>query len=169
GGDEDLVSACLVVYRAHPVQLEPFPGVEGALDEIRAAGMATGLLTDGSAVVQRRKLDGLGSVAKRLDLVLLTDELGPGHAKPSPVPFRVACRILGVPPTAAVYVGNDPTKDFRGAREAGLFTVRAGRPIDFGGTVDRLSAATDDADVALDAFEHLPALLAGRMPGAGPK
>ncbi|MGH2408583.1 MAG: HAD family hydrolase [Candidatus Limnocylindrales bacterium] len=41
GGDEDLVSACLVVYRAHPVQLEPFPGVEGALDEIRAAGMAT--------------------------------------------------------------------------------------------------------------------------------
>ncbi|MFI5254348.1 MAG: HAD family hydrolase [Candidatus Limnocylindrales bacterium] len=169
GGDPDIVLACLLLYRSHEVRLEPFPGVERALDEISDAGMLIGVLSDGQASVQRRKLAGLPGVARRLDVVVLTAELGPAYAKPSPVGYRVACRILDVPPSATVYVGNDPAKDFAGARAAGLYTVRLGRPPRTGGPLDRPPGAADDADVTLDGLELLPALLAGRGPGILPR
>jgi putative hydrolase of the HAD superfamily len=165
GGDHDLALACLLIYRTHPVQLEPFPGVEWALGQIRDAGTATGVVTDGNALVQRRKLDGLGAIAARLDVIVLTDELGPGNEKPSPAPFRVAGRLLGIPPAAMIYVGNDPAKDFRGARAAGLFTVRTGRLPDTGGGLDRRAGPSDDADMTIETFERLPDLLSGMPSG----
>ena len=164
GDDRDLVLACLVVYRSHPTDLEPFPGLATLLDQLRAAGIRTGVVSDGNAAVQSRKLSGLGSIADRFDAVVMTDLLGPGRAKPSPVPFRVACRLLDVPPSATIYVGNDPRKDFAGAREAGLATIRIGAFPDEGGSAAIEVATTDDtddADLAVDSFEALSITLSG--------
>jgi putative hydrolase of the HAD superfamily len=158
--DPDLVLACLLVYRTQRSRLEPFPGVEPTLRELRAAGIATGLVSDGLAAVQRRKLAGLGAVPDLLDVVLMTDELGPGHAKPSPVPFRVACRLLDVPQSLAVYVGNDPRKDFIGARDAGLYTIRFGPFPDEGGAIPVEVGSAGDADLTLDSFGELASLFA---------
>ena len=155
--DVDLVLACLLVYRSHPIALEPFPGVHSTLAELRTAGVRTGLVSDGHAAVQRRKLAGLGSIAARLDVVVMTDELGPAYAKPSPMAFRVACRILDVPPSLTTYVGNDPRKDFLGAREAGLHTIRLGNLPDEGGTMDVQFGAADDADIIVGSFHELSA------------
>jgi putative hydrolase of the HAD superfamily len=159
--DPDLVLACVLVYRTHRTALEPFPGVEAILEDLRSAGVRTGVLSDGLSAVQRRKLAGLRAVADRLDVVVMTDELGSGHAKPSPVPFRVACRILEVPPSQTIYVGNDPRKDFRGARDAGLYTIRLGRLPDEGGTRDIEVGAAEDADLTVDSFRALSAILGG--------
>ena len=161
GDDPDLVLACLLVYRTHPTRLQPFPGVESLLDGLRAAGVRTGVVSDGNAAVQSRKLTGLGSVADRIEAVVLTDLLGPGHAKPSPVAFRVACRLLDVPPSATIYVGNDPRKDFAGARAAGLATIRIGSVPDEGGSTAIESTSTDDADLAVDSIETLTSTLSG--------
>jgi putative hydrolase of the HAD superfamily len=157
--DPELVLACVLVYRTHRTALEPFPGVEATLEDLRSVGVRTGVLSDGQSAVQRRKLAGLGAVADRLDVVVMTDELGPGYAKPSPVPFRVACRILEVPPSQTTYVGNDPRKDFRGARDAGLHTIRIGRFPDEGGTMAIEIGAGDDADLTVDSFRALSAIL----------
>jgi putative hydrolase of the HAD superfamily len=161
GNDPELVLACLIVYRDHPTRLEPFPGVEAMLDGLRAAGIRTGVVSDGVGAVQARKLAGLGSVADRLDVVVMTDLLGPGHAKPSPVAFRVACRLLDVPPSATIYVGNDPRKDFAGARAAGLATIRVGSVPDEGGSTAIDSTSADDADHAVDSIEALSITLSG--------
>jgi putative hydrolase of the HAD superfamily len=158
--DPDLVLACLLVYRTHRAVLEPFPGVEAMLDDLRSAGVATGLVSDGHAAVQRRKLAGLGAVADRLDVVVMTDELGPAYAKPSPVPFRVACRILDVSPSLAVYVGNDPRKDFKGARDAGLHTIRLGPFPDEGGAMDVEVGTAGDADLSVGSFGELSSMVA---------
>ncbi len=161
GNEADLVPACLLVYRTHPARLTPFEGVVDLLDGLRAAGIATGLVSDGNAAVQARKLAGLDGLAARLDVIVMTDDLGPGHAKPSPVPFAVACRLLAVDPSATIYVGNDPRKDFRGARAAGLRTIRVGPlPDEGGGAIVRFSAE-DDADVAVDSIEGLAGTLSG--------
>lgn len=160
--DPDLVLAALLTYRTHRPRLRPFPEVVETLDRIRGADIATGLVTDGLASVQRRKLAALPAIARRLDVVVFTDELGSAHAKPSPVPFRVACRLLATEPADAVYVANDPRKDFAGARAAGLATIRTGRLPDEGGT--RRVRPGDGIDA--DAVEANLAAVGDRLLGA---
>lgn len=153
--DKDLVLATLVIYRSHRPRLRPFDGVVEGLDRLRSAGVRTGLVSDGLASVQRRKVASLPAIGRRLDAMVMTDELGPGQSKPSPVPFRVACRLLDVEPANAVYVANDPRKDFAGARAAGLRTIRTGLPPDegVGPPSSRLTAApVDDADSVASTF-----------------
>lgn len=164
--DPELVLACVLVYRTHPPRLEAFPGAIDMLDALRDAGVQTGVVSDGESAVQRRKLAALRDVFERLDAVVMTDELGPGFAKPSPVAFRVACRLLHVPAPQTVYVGNDPRKDFRGAREAGLITIRVGLLPDEGGAVDIATGGTDDADLAVGSFESLATSVLDSKPAA---
>ena len=158
--DPDLVLACLLAYRTHRVRLEPFGGVAELLDTLRGSGIPTGIVSDGNAGVQYRKLVGLWPAGGRFDVIVLTDELGPACAKPSPVPFRVACRLLGVEPATAVYVGNDPRKDVSGARAAGLRTVRVGSRPDEGGSVDNPAQTHDDPDLVVGPIGSLLARLA---------
>jgi putative hydrolase of the HAD superfamily len=159
--DTDLVLACLLTYRTHRPRLTPFPGVLEMLDAVRATEIPIGLVSDGNSAVQRRKLAALPGVNRRLDVVVLTDELGPAFAKPSPAGFRVACRLLAVEPSRAVYVGNDPRKDFAGARAGGLRTIRTGRIPDEGGarmvTVDEGA----DADTVVADVTDLAAAVLG--------
>jgi putative hydrolase of the HAD superfamily len=157
--DEDLVRACLIVYRTHAPALTAVPGVERLLERLATRGAGLGLVSDGIASVQWRKLAALPGVADWLDVVIMTDELGDGHAKPAPTAFRVGCRLLEVEPGAAVYVANDPRKDFRGAREAGLRTVRFGALPDEGAGMDRSFADADDADIAANSIEALARIL----------
>jgi len=167
--DPDLVLACVLVYRTHRPRIRPYDGVTDALDAIVRAGARLGIVSDGSASVQHRKLAGLGPIAARFEAVVMTDELGVGFAKPSPVPFRVACRLLDVPATSAVYVGNDPRKDFKGARDAGLATIRMGRvPDEGGGRIIAVDPA-DDADRTIEDFPALAALVAGWAQDPGPR
>jgi putative hydrolase of the HAD superfamily len=157
--DGTLALACVVTYRTHRPQLEPFPDVESTLRRLRAGGLRLGLVSDGLASVQRRKLAALPRVAALLEVVVLTDELGEEHAKPSPVPFRVACELLSVAPAEATYVGNDLRKDFAGARQAGLGTIRVGRPPDEGGGTIARTTSLEDADELVEPFDSLSAVL----------
>jgi putative hydrolase of the HAD superfamily len=152
GDDPELVLAAVLVYRTHRPRLRPFEGVVAGLDQLRAASIPTGLVSDGLASVQRRKLAALSEVARRLDVVVLTDELGRSHAKPSADGFRVACRLLDVDPKTAVYVANDPRKDFEGARSAGLRTIRTGMLPDEGGPTPLRPSDGVDADVVAASF-----------------
>ena len=160
--DTDLVLACVLTYRTYRPRLTAFPDAVAAIDALRAGGIPIGLVSDGQAAIQRRKLAALSEVSRRLDAVVLTDELGAAYAKPSPVGFRVACRLLGADPGRAVYVANDPRKDFIGALDAGLGTIRTGRLPDEGGAMmDRIDSGSD-ADVVVSEFSELAdALLDG--------
>jgi len=157
----DLVRTCLLVYRAHDARLEPFAGAVELVERLRRDGIRTGVVSDGNAFVQSRKLAGLRSLGGAVDAVVFTDLLGAGFAKPSPVPFRVACRLLDVDPSTTIYVGNDPRKDFAGARAAGLRTVRIGSLPDEGGRDPIVADPAGDADVAVDTFAALEPLLMG--------
>ena len=159
--DGALAAACVLAYRTHVVRLEPFPGVTELLDDLRRRGVRTGVVSDGYGAVQARKLAGLGEIATRLDVVVLTDDLGPGHGKPSPTAFRVACRLLAVEPSATIYVGNDPRKDFIGARAAGLRTIRVGALPDEGGGAAIEVRPADDADLSVESIDALDAVLSG--------
>jgi len=72
-----------------------------------------------------------------------------GRAKPQPSIFQQALLLAGVPPTAAVHVGDSPRDDVEGARAAGV------RPI----LIDRRDRHADlDVD-RVTRLSELPALL----------
>jgi putative hydrolase of the HAD superfamily len=151
------VAELVHLYRTHPPAIVPYDDVVPTLEALHRAGVRLGLLTDGMASVQRRKVEALG-LARRLDALVFTDEIDGGRPKPDPSAYRVALERLGARADRAVYVGNDPTKDFAGARLLGLTTVRVGeRPRH--GPAPWLPE--EDADVVVARFETLTGVVAG--------
>jgi len=110
------------VYHDHVPQISPCPGVPELLDRLRQQ-YVLGLVSDGPLVAQRRKLEALG-LGGRFRAVVWSDDWGRDARKPDPRPFRAVLGALGVAPAGAVYVADNPVKDFVGARRAGVRTVR---------------------------------------------
>lgn len=82
-----------------------------------------GLVSDGYLEVQRRKLAALG-LSHFFTSVVFSDQFGREHWKPSTIPFATILRNLDCAPYRAVYVGDNPKKDFLGARQLNMHTVR---------------------------------------------
>jgi putative hydrolase of the HAD superfamily len=157
GGDVavgDLVAA----YRAHAPEIAPFPGAGALLRRLRADDSAVGLLSDGDPAVQGRKLDALG-LRDAFDAIVVTGELGPDAGKPSPRGFEAVLRGLGgAPPGEAVYVSDNPAKDFVGARRAGMRSIRVRRP---GGIYAHLEPETPEhaPDAEVSGLDEVPSAL----------
>ena len=98
------------VYREHKPRLACFPEVPAVLAELRKS-YSIGLVSDGYLEVQRRKLEGLGLFTS-FDAIVFSDELGRDAWKPSTRPFREILRRLRVDAHQAVYVADNPLKDF---------------------------------------------------------
>lgn len=125
---QDYVGRVLVpIYREHAPAIRPHVETVPVLTELRARGHRLALLSDGWAEVQRRKLAALG-LAGLFDEIVITDELGRDAWKPSPVGFERILIALGVAGDAAMYVSDNPHKDFAGPHRLGMRTVRIVRP-----------------------------------------
>jgi putative hydrolase of the HAD superfamily len=110
------------IYHSHAPELRPFPQAAAVLRTL-GAGYRLGLLTDGWAPTQRRKLEALG-LGPLFEVLCFTGELGPEYYKPHPAGYRKALEGLHVAAGEAVFVGDNPHTDVRGARALGMWTVR---------------------------------------------
>ena len=158
GMNEKYVPALVQVYREHEPHLRPFPEIPPLLAELHRQ-YRLGLLSDGFLEVQKRKLAALG-LAASFDAILFTDELGREHWKPSPKPFREILLRLGMEePNRAVYVADNPLKDFIGARETGMYTIWVRRA---GGEYDHREPPTEAhrPHEMVQSIAELPRLLA---------
>jgi HAD superfamily hydrolase (TIGR01549 family) len=106
-----------------PEGLSCFPGVLEMLDDL-SRRWPLGLVTDGPVETQVAKVKGLG-IERFFSTIIYSDSIG-GRAtrKPSAAPYLAALEKLGAGPHRALYVGDNPTKDFIGARALGMRTVR---------------------------------------------
>jgi putative hydrolase of the HAD superfamily len=117
------IGPLLAAFRhCSPARLPPFPGVRETLAELRSQTLI-GLVTDGEVRGQRAKLCALG-LEDAFDGVVFSDDLGRAFRKPHPAPFQHLLARLGIPPDAAVMVGDRPDKDVAGAAAAGLRAIR---------------------------------------------
>jgi putative hydrolase of the HAD superfamily len=124
--------------------LVPVPGVAAFVEELRTQ-YRVGLLTDGPVRAQQSKLETLGWT-DLFDSVVITGSLPAG--KPDGRAFETVCANLGVAPAAAVYVGDHPDADVRGAKDAGMRAVqvlgdRFDRAPEADGYVERENFADD--------------------------
>ena len=93
--------------------------VPGALDliaRLHAGGFTLGIISNGFADTQRRKLQSSGIERYFSHLVLSEDA---GEPKPSPVIFRYAEKVSGAGPRQCVLIGDNPDTDIAGAINAG--------------------------------------------------
>ena len=125
--DERYLRRLVDIYRRHRPILRPYVGI-ATLAEFRKAGLKVALLTDGLPLVQQSKVASLG-IEHLFDVIVYSHELG-GHEtwKPSTVPYERCLRELHVRGPETVYVADNPAKDFRGARELGIWTIRVRQP-----------------------------------------
>ncbi len=142
-------------FRAHaPAHIEPAPGVATMLATL-AARWPLALVTDGEVPVQRAKLRAL-DLERHFAAVVFSDAIGgPATRKPSPSPYEAALAALGVRPGRALYVGDNPHRDFAGARALGILTVR----VLTGEHAGAGAAAGDEPDFVVAAAADVLALL----------
>jgi HAD superfamily hydrolase (TIGR01549 family) len=76
-----------------------------------------GLITNGPSAIQRAKIERF-RLADYFDELIVSGEVG--VAKPDPAIFRLALERLGIAPTEALFVGDSPEYDLRGAAAAGI-------------------------------------------------
>lgn len=112
-----------------------FDDVLPTLDALDAAGIAAGMVTNGSAAVQRLKLESVG-LLRRFDPLVISSEAG--VRKPDPGIFEIALAQAHVGPEAVVFVGDNRWHDLPGATAVGVRAVwldRAGVGLEAGGPV----------------------------------
>lgn len=97
-----------------------FADATDTLRALRARGYLTGVITNGSRLMQNRKLD-ISGLRPLLDVTVVSGD--EGVQKPDPELFRRTAMRLGLAPQHCVYVGDHPVNDVQGAREAGMRTV----------------------------------------------
>lgn len=145
------------IYRNHAPTLTPFPEVPDLLSSLKST-YRLGLLSDGYLEVQQRKLYAL-RLTPYFDAVVFSDAWGREAWKPSVRPFAEILARLRTDAGASIYVGDNPTKDFLGARQIGMFTIWIKRPEGFYASLQP-PTANHAPDLKLNSLEELQTFLA---------
>jgi len=139
------------IYREHVPDIRLFPGYRALLDEI-GKNYRMGMITDGLPAVQRGKVRALG-IENLFEKVIYSWDYGEERQKPHLYPFALMLEALGIPPQSALFVGDNPEKDGRGARCAGMSYVRVAH------SSDGLPARAPDDEIVIENLLQLPQIL----------
>jgi len=108
-------------YRDHSPSLEPYPETHSVLQSLRGS-YRLGLITQGHKPGQQRKLEALG-LTETFEAVMILGEQDREYWKPSQIPFERLLEELDLAGSQAAYIGDNPLKDFVGARRLGMLTI----------------------------------------------
>ncbi len=117
------LSTLIYLYRNHiPSKIELDFEMKVLVDMLISNKIKLGIITDGTYVTQKNKTDVLLRGIP-YSCIIHTDTLGQQGWKPSSEPFKIVMNLLNTHPKDSVYVGDNPVKDFIGARIIGMKTI----------------------------------------------
>lgn len=120
---EKIQQAGIIAYQQKKYEvLRPYPMVKPTLRKLREKGLKLGIISDAprNKAWQRLILTGLEN---EFDFVITYSDTQ--EHKPHPSSFTLALKKLGVLPDAVLFVGDNPSKDIKGARAVGMRTCLA--------------------------------------------
>jgi len=121
--DYRILSRGIAAYRKMQAgYLEPYPHVRSTLITLHEKGLKLGIVSDAPRLKAWMRLAEMG-VADFFDFVVTLDDTG--QLKPSALPFRAALEQLGCKPEEILFVGDNPERDIKGAKEIGMKTALA--------------------------------------------
>ncbi len=116
---EDLVE----IYRNSKPKLELYDDSKEFLIWAREIGYKLGVITDGCSKVQWSKIEAL-KVEQLVDKVIVTDDLGKEFWKPHKKSYINMMNYFNINVNEGIYIGDNPNKDFIGAKQLGMKTIR---------------------------------------------
>lgn len=81
------------------------------------------IITDGMAYVQWNKIKVL-KLQELVHKIIVTDDYGKDFWKPSVFPYLQISSQFSARPEECIYIGDNPSKDFIGAKKIGMHTIR---------------------------------------------
>jgi putative hydrolase of the HAD superfamily len=123
----ELISQLVACYRAHVPDIELLEDARFCLERLALdPDVEVGFVTDGPSASQYAKVLRLG-LSSWSELIIYTDELGPGFGKPHRRAFELIEEKLAVTGERCAYVADNPAKDFAGPHQLGWTTIRVRR------------------------------------------
>jgi putative hydrolase of the HAD superfamily len=120
--NKDLVKSLVDIYRSHEPDIKLHDDIQEILSDLKKE-YKLGLITDGDSKVQRNKVRAL-NIGKYFDFMVFSDDYGIEKRKPHLLPYKQALKQLSIHGREAIYIGDNPHKDFIGAKELGIITIR---------------------------------------------
>lgn len=108
------------IFNEYAGTLELYPDVIPTLQALKGRNYKLGIITDGNVERQKRKIKSL-KLEPFFNAIIYTNELEP---KPSSLPFLTALTMVNGRSQDSFYVGDNPVIDFKGAKAAGIETIR---------------------------------------------
>ncbi|MEI6126003.1 MAG: HAD family hydrolase [Pseudomonadota bacterium] len=123
--DAGIINKLVQVYRSHTPEIHLYPDALFLLQHLQGR-KKIGLLSDGYAETQKNKVTALGAEVY-FDSIVFTDALGREFWKPHPAGFNKIMGRFSAAGHECLYVGDNPEKDFYGARKLGWKTIQVKR------------------------------------------
>ena len=123
---DEILGDLIKIYRTHRPKIGLLPGMEELLSDLsNMTGLA--LITDGDIDSQKSKVRAL-DIEGIFNRIIFTDEFGKDRWKPSDFAFEKLKQLEGIKDFEAVYIGDNPLKDFIPARKSCFLSIRIIHP-----------------------------------------
>ena len=121
--DMRILSAGIVAYRNIQASYhKPYNGSEKTIKALKKKGYKLGVISDAPSLKAWIRLTEIG-LADYFDVVVAYDDTK--TTKPSKKPFLLALKKLKLNPENVLYVGDNPSRDIKGAKQLGMRTALA--------------------------------------------
>ncbi|MDI9633594.1 MAG: HAD family hydrolase [Methanolinea sp.] len=155
-----LATACRLYEEVLLGSLAPYPGVRETLRALRERGLFLSVVTDARRKNAEARLERAG-LSGFFPLVVTAEDAG--ARKPNPAIFSHAVRLLSVPPSRVLVVGDSLRRDIAPAKAIGARTAHAR----YGDRNAHEDGGGVTADVTLSDIRDLLAVVAGVGEGEG--
>lgn len=116
--DYKILSNGITAYRRVQAGImTPFPHVRDTLMKLKAKGIKLGVVSDAPKLKAWLRLSEM-NLTEFFDVVVTLDDTG--KLKPHKLPFKAALKELKLKPGAVLFVGDNPNRDIKGAKKAGM-------------------------------------------------
>lgn len=122
-GFEENIKDLVEIYRSTVSVLELYEDSKEIFHFAKENNIKLGLITDGCAKVQWNKIKAL-NLEKIIDKIIVTDDYGHGYGKPHEKSYKEIIEYFNLAPYEGAYIGDNPNKDFIGAKKLGIKTIR---------------------------------------------
>lgn len=121
--DYKILSNGITAYRRTQAGvLEPYPHVRSTLLKLKEKGLKLGIVSDAPKLKAWLRLSEM-NLTDFFDVVVTSEDTG--KLKPHKMPFEVAIEELKIPAEEILFVGDNPERDIKGAKQLGMKTALA--------------------------------------------